>query len=137
MRKSYTYEPIQTDTPGNIARYAKASIFIIWIGGLLCLTGIISLMLAGHNPYITVDSKNGQISNHPTTDQWETTDSTHRMFENKTALVNVGLRNSTGNLEVEVLQPNGSIQISKIFHDQKLQAQKSADPSFVIKAVPK
>lgn len=137
MRKNTAYEPIQADSPANIARYAKTSITIIWMGGLMCLMGILSLMLAGSNRYLLVDWMKGNAANPAQTNQWQTADSLHRMFENKTALVNVGLKAASGNFDDAALQPNGSIQISKIYHDQKLQAQKTTDRSFVIKAVPK
>lgn len=126
MFKRSSYQEVPDEQVRYITRVARNSIFTIWVAGGLCILVFIIyfLWLPGKSP----GSVRAGIG---------PSDTTESLFEDRTALLNIGLRMQSITYTSDE-KASGNIITSKIIHDKKAVAPRRTTPTdFSIKAVPK
>ncbi|MFN8248523.1 MAG: hypothetical protein U0T68_06185 [Ferruginibacter sp.] len=123
-RTSYHNDP--DEQVSYITRVANNSIISIWIAGGVCIVVFLFYFL-----WLPVKSTGiGKVGIMPA-------DTTEALFEDKTALLNIGLRMQSITYSSED-RSSVNIITSKIIHDKKAVAPRRTTPTdFSIKAVPK
>ena len=115
----------------RIRKFANNAIMIIWVAGFIAMLVLVAYFLFFTEYEQQADHNRNEKGQGSVIQAAEAT-----MFTDKTTLVNIGLRMQAIKEDSD-LQPNGTIRINKIIHDQKLIKASPVKPDFAVKAVPK
>ena len=127
MYLTHTYDPNSEEQTIQLKKIANNSIIIIWIAGISCL-----LIFAVY--FFILPAK----AEHAGTEVMLNANSnTESLFNDKTALVNIGLRMQAIPEAAEVRSME-NFRINKIMYEKKInKPERATTPDFSIKAVPK
>ncbi len=128
MSISGIYNSDADEQAARVKRFANNSIWSIWIAGMGCMLIFVVYFLI-----LPAKAENrkpiGMLDTALTTDE---------LFNDKTSLVNIGLRMQEIPDNSREEKPLGTIRINKVIFEKKLiNTKKRSTPDFFIRAVPK